>query len=224
MYIHNSVVGFLLLMCVISTPQEAHTQTSNDRVAARTTVALATHRNLLRQANGLDKLSALIGDVILTENSDERWGSYDFTALTKQSDVIVTAYLSTRESSLGDNGDSIDTNYYLNIHRTMKGEPTAQLLLTVRGGSLTLATGHVATVHSEAWDVLQVGQTVILFLERAGERYRLLGNVQGVMLVNDSRQLSLADKDVRFSQTLRKELEGSTLASAEELIRTKALQ
>lgn len=181
-------------------------------------VSVTRLHEILRQPNGLENLSKIVGDVTLND-SEEIWGQHDLRSLVKNSDVIVTAVISNRQSYLTENGDTVSTDYSLDVLTTLKGQSAAPLTVSVHGGQVLLSTGHSATIHSSVWDLVLPGQKLLLFLKQTGSKYQIIGATQGVLSITGTpEQVHLADKHPAHNLSLRSDLDGAGLVAAEQRI------
>jgi hypothetical protein len=181
-------------------------------------ISVTRLHEIMRQPNGLENLSKLVGDVTLND-SEEPWGEHDLRSLVKNSDVIVTAVIVNRQSYLTENGDNVSTDYLLDVSTSLKGRAGVPLTVSVHGGQVQLSTGHSATIHSSVWDVLQPGQKLLLFLKQTGSKYQIIGATQGVLSVTGTpEQIHFADKQPMHNLSLRRDLDGAGLVAAEQRI------
>ncbi len=202
---------------LIAMPIISYAQVVSSSAAPGLVSATRLHE-ILRQPNGLGNLSKLVGDVTLND-SEERWGEHDLRSLVKNSDVIVTAVISNRQSYLTENGDTVNTDYTLDVLTPLKGQFAAPLTVSVHGGEVQLSTGHSATIHSSVWDLVQPGQKLLLFLKQIGPKYQIIGATQGVLSISGTpEQVHLAGKQPTRNLSLRSDLDGGGLVAAEQRI------
>ena len=180
-------------------------------------------RDLLRQPDGLERLSAVIGDVTLYE-PNERWGEgrHDLGSLILESDCIVVVSLPQGVSRLSETGDTLKTEYTLLPSQILKGKPQEEVVVTVGGGSMTLPNGHSVTVHTPIWDDLAKGTTYLLFLRRSGKNYEPTGSLQGILRISsDSNQVHILDTEAQPESPLSAQLKGLSLALVEDQVRER---
>jgi hypothetical protein len=217
-------IGFLALsvLALFSFAGDPARAQSLDSASRQNTMDPVARRNILRGPNGIERLSSIVGDVTLN-NSEERWGEYDLSSLTSGSDFVVRAVISQATSRLAEDGDSILTDYNLEVSGSLKGQSLTNLKITCQGGKVSLANGHTAILQTPTWERLQTGSTYILFIKRQGKDLTLVGASQGLLSVDLSDQtVHSADTDPRHSLTLKKEVEGINSNAVELAIRHAA--
>lgn len=213
-------VSLLLALISISSPH--HDILAQD--IGHTSTNPIQRRNLLRGPDGIEKLSAVVGDVTLSD-PEERWGEHDLSSLTSGSDLVVKARISSIRSRLTNDGNSVLTDYELQILSGLKGENIANLKITCRGGEVNLSNGHTAVLHTLTWDHLQVGNEYIFFLQRVAADFSLVGASQGLLAINSADQtVHLLDTDPHHSLALKREVEGINSSAVELAIRKCSFQ
>ncbi len=177
-------------------------------------LVLAQTHEYLRQPNGLEKLSARVGDITLNE-PDERWGQqHDLSSLVEGSDLIVVATISKMQGYLAEDGDSVRTICTVQVNSALKGRQAKDLAIDIAGGSLVLSTGHTAAIHTSLLDSLEVGKAYVFYLKAEDGRYHVFGAIQGVMPLSElGDEVHLADKDPVQSVALRRDVDGLSLAA-----------
>ena len=168
-------------------------------------------------------MSAKVGDVSLTD-LEERWGEHDLRSLAQSSQVIISGTLDKAKSRLTDDGDSVRTEYQIQVDHVIKGMGSNTITFVSEGGQVQLVTGHTVTLHTPAWDNLKTGVTYILFLENPDSSYRLTGGSQGLLKVDSAdRSVHLIDTDLAHTPELRKRAEGVDRTVVESDIRNLTL-
>ncbi len=180
------------------------------------TLPPALIRKLLREPHGIEKMSSLIGDVVLNED-EEQWGEHTLATLTRDSDLIVSGQVIERTSSLSEDGDDITSIYDVVAPDVLKGRAVSKVRFITRGGSLTLPNGHVATLTVPASQQLVLNRSYILFLKKQGDFYVLMQGTQGILPIDDERRLHVSSARLGRSLALRRDVEGQR----EEVIANK---
>ena len=180
-------------------------------------------RDYLRQKDGLRKLSAVVGNVVLI-HEEEIWGNDSIASLTRSSDSVVQAYVSGSMGSLSQDGDSVDTHYLLSVVETLKGASLQQLSFTASGGQVTFPSGHTATVQTSAWNHLKDGDLYIFFLKSSPSGYRLTNGGSEILSVNSvKQQVRLLTPNPKAQEQLSTQVAGGSLASIESEIHNAAV-
>jgi hypothetical protein len=176
------------------------------------------YQTLLRQRDGLQKLSDVLGDFSIDETFSERWGENTVASLKRSSTVVVRAVLSQPSPSITRGGDSVETSYRLDIRKVLSGDAPGTLEFKCAGGRFTFPNGHTVTVHTTAFDKLKVGEEYFLFLKVEDCKLTLVRDMDGVFRVApDSGTVHMLDADVKHNPEMRY-LDGARFAILEQEI------
>ena len=213
-----TVVSLLLASC---TP--AKLILSQNQSSEAGSITPTERRDFLREHDGIEKLSAVIGDVTL-DDFEEIWGEDNLESLISSSDVIVEATIEKNVSSLDDERSDLLTEYEVRTIEVLKGKDHPNLRIICRGGELKLPNGHTVISHSAVWDRLRLGETYIFFLKPVDSRYRLVASARSVLAVNSSDSLvHVLDTDPKHAPDLKKQVEGVNLLKVKSAIKTNSL-
>ena len=213
----------VVLVISLSTFNHAKGQASPES-SPHTRVSADELHKYMREPNGLEKLSAKVGDVEINDE-EEVWGQDDLSSLTQRSDVILAASISHRRSYLSQDGDSIDTQYELHPREALKGRIPSNPAFTTMGGSVVLSNGHTVTVHSELADELKLNGTYIFFFKEVDGRLTRVPSAQSALhlLENEDKVELVKNRPIRDSK-LTTDLGGLTIATVREKIRNIGMQ
>lgn len=216
------VIGtFGLMLCVSSRPSPGQISFSAGSPAAVASPSMV-HR-YLRQPNGIEKLSAVVGNVSLAE-ADERWGDDSVSSLTGGSDLVVEGTILNIVSYLSADGDSIESTYTVQVHEVLKGARADQVAFRIKGGTVTLKTGNMATLHTPGWDGLKRGQKYLLFMRSENGMLTLVSGSHGALCLNiASNRAELVDRSGSADSRLANELGKASIASIEDDIHNMAI-
>lgn len=215
---HLTFVSLLLASC---TP--AKLVLSQNQSSKASWITPTERRTFLREHDGIEKLSAVIGDVTL-HDFDEMWSGHNLESLISSSDVIVEATIEKNVSSLDDDRSDRLTEYGVRTTEVLKGKDLPNLRIICRGGELKLPNGHKVISHTAVWDQLRVGETYIFFLKPVENRYRLVASARSVLAVNSSDSLvHVLDIDPKHALDLKKQVEGVNSLKVKSAIKTNSL-
>lgn len=120
------------------------------------------------------------------------------------SDIVVRGTVGPQLMSyLTQDGSDVRTDYQLRVAEVLvsprapavseQSQMTDQLVLTQRGGTVTIE-GHHATVRHVALPPLRPGTEVVMFLVRAGDKYEIAKNYFGAFSLSESTVIPLAPR------------------------------
>jgi hypothetical protein len=135
---------------------------------------------------------------------------------TCSSDIIVTGQVSGQKSHLTTNRRNVYTDYLFNVNQTLRGLPSAQLVLTRRGGSVQgIASGSSLTsvdVTDDEYPNLQPIKVYLLILARIAASGAYATMAAQDVLVEDNGQwkfVRVADSQIVLPELAQGKLEGN---------------
>lgn len=214
-----AIVSAGLFVLTVNARGQTGSLASNGKTAVN---PVALHR-YLRQPNGIEKLSAVAGDVFLDEE-EEHWGEDSIASLTSRSESVVVGKILSTASRLHEDGDSIESTYSVQIQESLKGSRSEVTSFHVVGGTVALPSGHLATLHTPASDGLKEGQIYLLFLHSESGGVWLTSGSHGAMYLNSAaNRAELLDRPDAPASHLANVLASATIASVEDEVHNAAV-
>jgi hypothetical protein len=211
-------IGFVAAAFSILSLQSAFAQFVKSDDGTRS-ILLSRYQSLLRQPDGVQKVSEVLGDFSIDETFSERWGESNLASLKRFSTVVVRAVLIQPKSLLTADGDSVETVYRLDVRKVLSGDAPGTLEFKCAGGRFTFPNGHTVTVHAAAFDKLKTGEEYFLFLRVEDGKLTLVRDMDGIFRVApESGTVHMLDTDMKHNPEMRY-LEGARFAILEQEIR-----
>jgi hypothetical protein len=215
---HRVRIGFVAATFAVVSLRSSPAQFVRSDDGSRS-ILVSRYQVLLRQRDGLQKISEVLGNFSLDETFSERWGESTLASLERSSTVVVRAVLSQPRPSLTPDGQSVDTIYHVEIRKVLSGDAPADLEFECTGGKFTFPNGHTASIHTAASDKLKLGEEYILFLRLENGKLFLTRDLDGVFrLAPDSGTVHMLDPDVKHNPEMRY-LDGARFSILEQEIR-----
>jgi len=197
--IHRTFSPGLLLLLVMAAPMSVDgrgQQNVNGSPATEKELSPITIRNLLRQPGGLESCAKLVGHFVIRDKRPLLSRS-SLTTLTDTSPLILIGRVADSKASLIEDGDSILTTYTIVPEMALKGIANGNLMVRVRGGTITFAEGTSAQIITQETEEIRVGGRYCLFLKNGQNTDKVLTNgEESVFGLTDSATRSAATQSL----------------------------